>query len=57
MNLRRGMADLWVVLTVIGFVLLSAAYIKGCDLIIGPDDAPELDVAPDEPARPVSADR
>ncbi len=53
------MADLWVVLTVIGFVLLSAAYIKGCDLIIGPDDAPELDAAPDEPAsaKPVSVDR
>ena len=55
------MADLWVVLTVIGFVLLSAAYIKGCDLIIGPDDATELDTAsPDEPAQTksvISVDR
>jgi hypothetical protein len=54
------MADLWVVLTVIGFVLISAAYIKGCDLIIGPDSATELDTASDEPAQAksvVSVDR
>jgi len=54
------MADLWVVLTVIGFVLLSAAYIKGCDLIIGPDDASELDDASNKPAQAksvVSVDR
>ena len=55
------MADLWVVLTVIGFVLISAAYIKGCDLIIGPDSgATELETASDESAQAksvVSVDR
>ncbi len=54
------MADLWVVLTVIGFVLISAAYIKGCDLIIGPDDVTELGDSSDQPAQAksvVSVDR
>ena len=37
------MADLWVVLTVIGFFVLSAGFIWGCDRIIGPDDAAERD--------------
>jgi hypothetical protein len=45
------MADLWVVLTVIGFLGISVAFIKGCDLIIGPDDASEIDRASDEPAQ------
>ncbi len=43
------MADLWVVLTVIGFVLISAAYVKGCDLIIGPDSS-DIERGSEEPA-------
>ena len=31
-------ADLWVVLTVIGFFGLCVALVRGCDRIIGPDD-------------------
>jgi hypothetical protein len=58
-DVRSNMADLWVVLTVIGFVLISAAYVKGCDLIIGPDssdiDSGSEEPAPDKPV--VGADR
>jgi hypothetical protein len=39
------MADLWVVITVIGFFVISAGFVWGCDRIIGPDDAGELDSA------------
>ena len=33
------MADLWVVLTVVGFFALCVGFVRGCDRIIGPDDA------------------
>jgi hypothetical protein len=36
------MADLWVVLTVLGFFGLCVALVRGCDRMIGPDDASEL---------------
>ena len=42
------MADLWVVLGVLGFFGVCVALIRGCDLIIGPDDASDL--ADDEQA-------
>ncbi len=35
-------ADLWVVLTVLGFFGLCVAFVRGCDRIIGPDDAEDL---------------
>jgi hypothetical protein len=35
-------ADLWVVLTVLGFFGLCVAFVKGCDRIIGPDDAEDF---------------
>ena len=37
------MADLWVVLTVLAFFGLCVAFVYGCDRIIGPDDASDLD--------------
>jgi hypothetical protein len=37
------MADVWVVLVVIGFFGLCVAFVWGCDRIIGPDDAELLD--------------
>ena len=37
------MADLWVVLGVLAFFGVCVALIRGCDLVIGPDDASELD--------------
>jgi hypothetical protein len=33
------MADVWVVLVVIGFFGICVAFVWGCDRIIGPDDA------------------
>ena len=47
------MADLWVVLAVLAFFGVCVALIRGCDLIIGPDDASELD---DEPEMPETSD-
>ena len=32
------MADLWVVMLVLGFFGLCVAFVYGCDRIIGPDD-------------------
>lgn len=37
------MADLWVVLTVLAFFGLCVAFVYGCDRIIGPDEAYDLD--------------
>ena len=37
------MADLWVVLTVLAFFGLCVAFVYGCDRIIGPDEAHDLD--------------
>ncbi len=36
------MADLWIVLTLLAFFGLCVAFVKGCDVIIGPDDELEL---------------
>jgi hypothetical protein len=35
-------ADLWVVLTVLGFFAVCVAFVRGCDRIIGPDDAEDF---------------
>ena len=50
-DVRRGMADLWVVITVIGFFVISAGFVWGCDRIIGPDDAGERDSASSQGSR------
>jgi hypothetical protein len=34
----RGMADVWVVLTILAFFALCVALVRGCDRMIGPDD-------------------
>jgi hypothetical protein len=36
------MADLWVILTVIGFFAVCVGLVWACDRIIGPDDQSEL---------------
>jgi hypothetical protein len=48
-------ADLWVVLTVLGFFAVCVAFVRGCDRIIGPDDAEDLfdDETPEGDASPV----
>jgi hypothetical protein len=33
------MADIWVLLTIVGFFALCVGLVWGCDRIIGPDDA------------------
>jgi hypothetical protein len=38
------MADLWVVLTVLAFFAVCVLLIRGCDRIIGSDEASELSV-------------
>jgi hypothetical protein len=43
------MADLWVLVTVIGFFALCVGFVWGCDRIIGPDDAELLDETSAEP--------
>jgi len=37
------MADVWVVLLIVGFFGLCVALVRGCDRIIGGDDASVLD--------------
>ena len=37
-----SIADLWVVVTVVGFFGLCVLLVRGCDRIIGPDDESEL---------------
>ena len=41
-------ADLWVVLTVLGFFGVCVAFVRGCDRIIGPDDDADFDDGPEE---------
>jgi hypothetical protein len=36
------MADVWVLLLILAFFALCVAFVRGCDAIIGPDDAEEL---------------
>ena len=43
------MADVWVVLTLVGFFALCVAFVRACDRIIGPDEASDL--AFESPAR------
>ena len=38
-----SIADLWVVLTVLGFFGVCVGLVRGCDRIIGPDDESDLD--------------
>jgi hypothetical protein len=48
------MADLWVVLTLVGFFALCVAFVRGCDRIIGSDESSDLAIASgDEPPDPV----
>ena len=49
-KLRSGMADLWVVLTLLAFFGLCVALVKGCDVIIGPDEEWDLSTPADEEA-------
>ena len=37
------MADVWVVLLIAGFFAVCVALVRGCDRIIGGDEASELD--------------
>jgi len=36
------MADIWVIVTVVGFFALCVGFVWGCDKIIGPDDESDL---------------
>jgi hypothetical protein len=36
------MADVWVLLLILAFFALCVAFVRGCESIIGPDDAEEL---------------
>jgi hypothetical protein len=56
------MADVWVVLLIVGFFAVCVAFVRGCDRIIGGDESSELHeteasgVEPDE-REPVGAAR
>ena len=41
------MADVWVLLLILAFFALCVAFVRGCESIIGPDDAEDL--APSSP--------
>ena len=49
-----SIADLWVVLTVLAFFGVCIAFVRGCDRIIGPDDAEDF-VDDESPESPVTA--
>ena len=49
-----SIADLWVVLTVLAFFGVCVAFVRGCDRIIGPDDAEDF-FDDESPESPVSA--
>ena len=42
------MADVWVLLLIVAFFALCVAFVRGCESIIGPDDAEELASSPPE---------
>ena len=42
------MADVWVLLLILAFFALCVAFVRGCERIIGPDDAEELAAPPPE---------
>jgi hypothetical protein len=50
------MADLWVVLTLLGFFVLCVLLVRDCDLIIGPDDASDLVIATADETNEAGAD-
>ena len=50
------MADLWVVLTLLAFFGLCVALVKGCDVIIGPDDEWDLSTTPADEATELAAE-
>jgi hypothetical protein len=37
------MADVWVVLLIVGFFAVCVAFVRGCDRIIGGDESSEID--------------
>ena len=39
-----AMADFFVVIGILGFFALCVAFVYGCDRIIGPDDASDLEM-------------
>ncbi len=41
-ELEETMADVWVLLLIVAFFALCVAFVRGCESIIGPDDASEL---------------
>ena len=41
------MADVWVLLLILAFFALCVAFVRGCESIIGPDDAEELAPPPE----------
>jgi hypothetical protein len=54
--MMRRMADVWVVLTVLVFFGLCVALVRGCDVIIGPDDDSDLAITPDDEATETAAE-
>jgi hypothetical protein len=44
------MADVWVLLLILAFFALCVAFVRGCESIIGPDDAEELAPPPEADA-------
>ena len=42
------MADVWVLLLILAFFALCVAFVRGCESIIGPDDAEDLAAPPPE---------
>jgi hypothetical protein len=46
------MADVWVVLALIAFFGACAAFVWGCDRIIGPDELDETAEEPDDVTEP-----
>ena len=55
-RVEKGMADLWVVLTVLAFFGLCVAVVKGCDIVIGPDADADLEAAPADEAAEMAAE-
>ena len=49
-------ADLWVVLTVLAFFAVCVAFVRGCDRIIGPDDAEDFSTTSSRSSAPTDRD-
>ena len=41
------MADVWVLLLIVAFFGVCVAFVRGCDVIIGPDDSGDTAAATD----------